>query len=163
MRMTFNIDAAYRRSMAAVVRCRGCGGLNNYGGVRPGKVARCGVCRAGLDVSGKLQGVREEELDRAIEGAPVPVILLVWDPADPVCRTAAAALERVSVKNLGGLLALTVDVEVHPDFSQARRIETLPTFVLFRAQAEAGRFRGALEEAALARWILAGDPPVTVH
>lgn len=149
--------------MAAVLRCRGCGGLNNYAGVRPGKVARCGVCRVALDVSGKLQGVRGEELERAVEGAPVPVIALVWDPADPVCRTAAAALERVAVQNLGALLALTVDVEVHPDFPRVRQIDLYPTFLLFRAQVEAGRFAGVLEESPLARWIFAGDPPVTVR
>ena len=161
--MTSRRVSDYRSRVAAVLRCRGCGGLNNYGGVRAGKVARCGVCRVALDVSGKLQGVREEELDHAVEGAPVPVIVLVWDPADPVCRTAAAALERISMKRLGAMLALTVDVEVHPDFPRAQRIDTLPTFVLFREQAEAGRFGGVLEEEALARWILAGEPPVTVH
>lgn len=162
--MTFKIDADYLPApVAAVLRCRGCGGLNNYGGVRAGKVARCGVCRVALDVSGKLQGVREEELDRAVEGAPVPVVLLVWDPADPVCRTAAAVLERIAVKNLGGFLALTVDVEVHPGFPRSRKIDGVPMFVLFREQAESGRFGGVLDEAALSRWILAGEPPVTVH
>lgn len=146
-----------------VVRCRGCGGLNNYGGVRAGKVARCGVCRVALDVSGKAQGVREEELDRAIEGSPVPVVLLVWDPADPTCRSAAAALERVSVQHLGSLLALTLDVEVHPDFARARSVDAVPAFLLFRGQAEAGRLGGVLAEDALARWVLDGLAPATVH
>ena len=149
--------------VAAVLRCRGCGGLNNYGGIRAGKVARCGLCRVALDVSGKLQGIREEELARTVEGSPVPVVLLVWDPADPVCRTVAAALERISARNLGAMVAVAVDVEVHPEFPRSQRIETLPTFVLYRAQAEAGRFAGVLEETPLARWILAGEPPVTVH
>lgn len=147
----------------AVVRCRGCGGLNNYGGVRPGKVARCGVCRVALDVSGKFQGVRVEELDRTIEGSPVPVITLVWDPADPACRTAAAALDRVSAQNLGSFLALSLDVEVHPDFAPARSIDSLPTFLLFRGQQEVGRRSGVLAEDALARWVLEGPTPAAAH
>lgn len=147
----------------AVLRCRGCGGLNNYGGVRPGKVARCGVCRVALEVSGKSQGVRVDELDRTVEGSPVPVVALVWDPADPTCRTAAAALERVSAQNLGAFLALTVDVEVHADFAAARSVQSLPTFLLFRGQAEAGRLGGVLTEAELARWVLDGHSPATLH
>jgi thioredoxin-like negative regulator of GroEL len=147
----------------AVVRCRGCGGLNNYAGVRPGKVARCGVCRVALEVSGKSQGVRAEELDRTVEGSPVPVIALVWDPADPTCRTAAAALERVSVQNLGSFVALTVDVEVHPGFAPARSVEALPTFLLFRGQQEVGRTSGVLAEDTIARWVLDGLAPATVH
>lgn len=147
-----------------VVRCRGCGGLNNYGGVRPGKVARCGVCRGQLDVSGKAQGVREEELTRVVEGSPVPVVVLVWDPADPTCRNAAAALDRVSTSHLGEVLALTVDVEVHPDFPRARAVGAVPGFLLFRSQAEAGRFSGVLSEDVLAKWVFAGETPAaTVH
>ena len=148
----------------AVVRCRSCGGLNNYGGVRPGKVARCGVCRGPLDVSGKAQGVREDELARVVEGSPVPVVVLVWDPADPTCRSAAAALERVSTTHLGELVALTVDIEVHPDFPRTRSVGAVPGFLLFRGQSEAGRFSGVLTDEALSRWVLAGEaPPATVH
>ena len=147
----------------AVVRCRGCGGLNNYGGVRPGKVARCGVCRVALDVSGKFQGVRVDELDRAVEGSPVPVLALVWDPADPTCRRASAALDRVSVENVGAVLALTVDVEVHPGFADARSIDSVPTFLMFRGGREIERRRGLLAEDAIARWVLDGLAPATVH
>lgn len=147
-----------------VVRCRSCGGLNNYGGVRPGKVARCGVCRGQLDVSGKAQGVREDELARVVEGSPVPVVVLVWDPADPACRNAAAALERVSTGRLGEVLALTVDVEIHPDFPRSRSVPAVPGFLLFKGNEEAGRFSGVLTEDALTRWVFAGEAPLaTVH
>ena len=146
-----------------IIRCKGCGALNNYGGHREGKVARCGHCRAGLDVSGRAQGVREEELARAVEGAPVPVVALVWDPADPTCRAAAAALERISARHLGELLALTVDVEVHPGFPRAHGIASLPAFLLFRGGAERApheeRREGVLDERDLERWLLSGAAP----
>jgi thioredoxin 2 len=145
-----------------VVRCRGCGALNNYGGARAGKVARCGTCRGALDVSGKPQGVREDELHRAVEGSPVPVVVLVCDPADPAGRIAAGVLERVATRHLGELVALTVDVEVHPRFAGEHAIDALPAFLLYRKQEEAARL-GAIAVASadeLERWVLS---PPTVH
>lgn len=146
-----------------VLRCRSCGSLNNYPGARPGKIARCGSCRGTLDESGKPQGVREEELARTVEGSPVPVIALVWDPTDPRCREAARQLESLSTRRAGGLIALTVDVEVHPDFPGRRAIETVPSFLLFRGNVETGRQTGAPGEEALERWALKHGDPAAVH
>ena len=146
-----------------VLRCRSCGTLNNYRGAREGKVARCGACRTALDESGKPQGVREEELARTVEGSPVPVVALVWDPADPRCREAASRLESLSVRRLGGLVALTVDVEVHPEFPERRSIGAVPAFLLFRGNAEAGRQAGVPAEDELERWVLGAGDPVAVH
>lgn len=146
-----------------VLRCRSCGTLNNYPGARPGKIARCGSCRGALDESGKPQGVREEELARTVEGCPVPVVALVWDPADPRCREAARQLESVATRHVGGLIALTVDVEVHPAFPGQRAIESVPSFLLFRASAESSRQAGAPGEKELERWVLGDADPVAVH
>ena len=149
------VPASVRALMATpVIRCRGCGTLNNYGGARPGKIARCGGCRAALDVSGKPQGVREDELDRAVEGSPAPVVVLVADPADPTCRLAQAALERFAVRRLGTLVALTVDVEVHPRFPHEHSIDAVPTFLLYRSREEAGRLAGVVSEEELEAWVI---------
>ena len=139
--------------MAGIVRCRGCGALNNYAGVREGKVPKCGACRVALDVSGRAQGVAEEALARAVEGSPVPVLLLVWDPSDRACRSVGTAVDRFAARRVGEQLALTVDVEVHPNFPATRAIETVPTLLLFRGGAEADRQASALGEDELERWI----------
>ena len=146
-------EAPVEGTKRGVLRCRGCGALNNYAGVRAGKVPKCGACRGTLDVSGRSQGVDGESLSRTVEGAPIPVILLVWDPSDPACRSAGAALDRFATRDPGSVIALTVDVEIHPRFPNERSIETIPTLVLFRDGAEVDRNPGGLSEQELARWV----------
>ena len=147
------MEAEAEGTKRGVVRCRGCGALNNYAGVRAGKVPKCGACRATLDVSGRAQGVDGESLSRAVEGATVPVLALVWDPSDPACRSAGAALDRFSMRDAGAVIALTIDVEIHPGFPNERSVETIPTLLLFRGGTETDRRAGGLSEDEIARWI----------
>lgn len=147
------IEVPSEGARRGILRCRGCGALNNYAGARAGKVPKCGACRNNLDVSGRTQGVDGESLSRAIEGSTVPVIALVWDPSDPGCRTAGAALDRFAMREPGAVLAFTVDVEIHPGFPKERSVETIPTLLLFRDGTEADRRAVGLSEDELQRWI----------
>ena len=139
--------------MSRLLRCAGCGALNNWLGSQPGKVAKCGSCRRALDPRGRPQGVGEDGFRSMVEGAPLPVLVEFRDPADAGCRTVSSTLAAYAARRVGEIVFLSVDVEVHPQLARAHAVDGLPTFVLYANGREISRERGPLTGDDFDRWL----------
>jgi thioredoxin 2 len=133
-------------------RCKSCGVLNNLRLVSKG-TAICGRCKAGLDLSGAPQEVDAAALARVVQSATVPVLADFWAPWCGPCRATAPVVDALAREKRGELLTLKVNTDANPSAGQAYGIQGIPTFIVFRNGAIAGRRAGAMGKSDLAAWV----------
>ncbi|MHB8878972.1 MAG: thioredoxin domain-containing protein, partial [Myxococcaceae bacterium] len=92
-------------------RCASCGAFNRVPADHPAGQPTCGRCKAALDLSGKPQEVDAQGFERAVAGAPVPVLVDFWAPWCAPCRAAAPILEQVGAQLKGRAVLLKVNTD----------------------------------------------------
>jgi thioredoxin 2 len=139
--------------MVETYRCARCGAFNRIAQPPGGRLPICGKCKSRLDTSGTPQAVNGDELERAIEASPVPLLVDFWAAWCGPCRMAAPILERLAQSRRGRLIVLKVDTDSEPQAAVRHRVEALPSFVAFKAGRKVARQAGLLPRPAFERWI----------
>ncbi|WP_437289442.1 thioredoxin family protein [Sorangium sp. So ce406] len=137
----------------AIYRCGRCGSINRVADQRVKDRPRCGRCKDPLDTTGVPQSVDGAALEQAIASAPVPVLVDYWATWCGPCRVAAPILDELGRRNAGEVLVLKLDTDADPAEAGRRRIQGVPTFVLFHGGRELDRRSGVASRADLERWI----------
>ncbi len=115
---------------------------------------RCGRCRADLPRLNGVVEVADEGAFDALSANPVlPVLVDFWAPWCGPCRSAAPEIERLAQLSAGEAVIAKVNTEELPSIATRHQIQSIPTFVLFRAGAELTRTSGVQPASRLRTWI----------
>jgi thioredoxin 2 len=115
----------------------------------------CGKCKSPLSFSSFISELGLDQLLKIIRRAEeIPVIVDFWAPWCAPCHSFAPTFERVAARHAENFIFVKVDTEAHPAASEAFRIHSIPTLLIFKSGAERVRHAGALGEASFEDWML---------
>jgi thioredoxin 2 len=127
-----------------LTRCPSCNRKNRIAWRHLAGRGRCGECKASLPAPREpIEISSDEAFAGLVRDAPAPVLVDFWAAWCGPCQMVAPELEKVAAGAAGRLFVAKVDTEALPGLSQAFRIASIPTLVLFVGGREEGRVMGA--------------------
>jgi thioredoxin 2 len=130
-------------------RCAACGGVNRVAPERADDRPVCGRCRAALDLAARPVDVSDDELERLLRSAPVPVLVDFHATWCGPCRMVAPMVADVARAHAGRAIVVKVDIDKNRRAADRVGVEGVPTFAVFKDGALARKEVGALPRPAL--------------
>ena len=130
-------------------RCAACGGVNRVAAERADDRPVCGRCKAALDLSAKPVDVTDDELERLLRSAPVPVLVDFHATWCGPCRAVAPLVADVARAHAGRAIVVKVDIDKNRRAADQVGVSGVPTFAVFKDGALTRKQVGALPRPAL--------------
>ena len=92
----------------------------------------------------ELAEVGDDEFQREVLQADVPVIVDFWAPWCGPCRVVAPVLEEIAEERSENLRIVKLNIDENQQTAMKFQILAIPTMVLFRNGQEAHRIQGAM-------------------
>jgi thioredoxin 2 len=138
-------------------RCGSCGGLNRVLPDRLDADPTCGRCQSVLDLDAHPHEVDDDQLDRLVRGASVPVLVDFWAPWCGPCRVVAPHLVKLAERYAGRLIVAKVNVDNHKRTAGTLRVQGIPTLAIYEGgqlrHRQAGAVMGAQLDAFIAPYL----------
>ena len=90
-----------------------------------------------------MRDVIDQDFDRVVEQAGVPVLVEFWKPGCGSCRALMCELEKLELDVIGQMLILKMNVEENFQIPAELEVHSLPVLALYH-QGEFERFIGGL-------------------
>ena len=140
----------------ATLRCPFCLTLNRVDVGRAVDRPKCGSCERPLLLDRPVR-VNDEDLDRLVKDADVPVVVDFYADWCGPCKIMAPLLDDLARERMGDLLVAKLDTDANPATSERFGIRGIPTLVVFRDGAENARNVGAVSAVQMAALVDTGS------
>ncbi len=140
-------------SYTVLRKCASCGASNRVPASHLADTGRCGSCKAPLPPLSSPLEADAAAFDGIVGEARVPVFVDFWAEWCGPCKMAAPEVEAVARDMAGRAIVLKVDTERNQDLAARYRIQSIPTFAVFRNGQMALQRSGAVPRTEMRRWI----------
>lgn len=134
------------------VVCPHCGTSNRVPPERLGDGAKCGKCKRPL-FDGHPAELDAQGFERQVGASGIPVVVDFWAPWCGPCRAMAPHFERAAGELEPRVRLAKLNTEAEQGVAARYGIRSIPTLIAFRNGKEVARQSGAMDSAALVRWI----------
>jgi len=135
------------------VRCIFCEKLNRVDLAKLGEaMPKCGECARPILLDRPVR-VTDEEFDRVIADAEVPVIVDFYADWCGPCKMMAPLFDDLAREQMGKVLVAKLDTDRNQRTTQAFGVRGIPTLIVFRGGREVARQVGAVPKQALAELV----------
>jgi thioredoxin 2 len=142
------VDGSTAKAKPVVVSCVFCGKANRVDLSRLEAGPKCGECGRPNRLDRPLK-VTDDDFDRTIHGASVPVLVDFYADWCGPCHMMAPVLDDVARRRAGEALVLKLDTDASQQTTARYGIRGIPTVIAFRNGTEHARHVGVAEAAAL--------------
>ena len=123
------------------VRCPFCTTLNKVDLARAVDHPNCGDCKKPMLLDRPIR-VEEEDFQRTVIEAPVPVLVDFYADWCAPCKMVAPLVDELAREHTGRVLFAKVDTDRAQQLSLTHAIRGIPTLILFNEGEEVGRSVG---------------------
>jgi thioredoxin 2 len=134
------------------VVCGHCDSVVGLPGERLKDAPRCPKCRFPL-FEGKPVNLSAANFDKHIGRGDLPLVVDFWAPWCGPCIAMAPYYEATARQLEPKFRFAKLNTEDEPGPAQRYNIRSIPTMIVFRAGKEIARQSGALDSAAMSRWL----------
>jgi thioredoxin 2 len=135
-----------------LLACPHCHRMNRVPAGRLGAGPGCGHCHLPL-FAAKPVVLAAATFAAHAERSTLPLLVDFWAPWCGPCQAMAPHFERAAALLEPRLRLAKVDTEAEPGLGQRFAVRSIPTLVLLRSGREIARQSGAMEAAAIVRWV----------
>ena len=135
-----------------LVACPSCHNLVRVPRGRLADGPRCGRCKAEV-LSGATFALDSASFHTHVERGSLPVLVDFWAPWCGPCRMMAPVLDRMATRRRTSLQVAKINTDEEQALAGRFGIRSIPTLILFEGGREIARQSGALDPAALDRWL----------
>ena len=138
-----------------IVLCPSCSQANRLIYRQWDAVTRCGRCKVELVRPAVVVEAHDPgSFGSLVAQVPCPVFVDFWAPWCGPCRSVAPEIERLAALMGNQALIVKVNTEEVPEVATLHRIQSIPTFVVFRGGLEVSRTSGAMPASRLREFIV---------